>query len=185
MWYSKFQWNIGNYIILNGVISTYFKFYSLGCCQELPLPTRIIFIYLQCQKSCFWRKLTNLEKKRERMEMEIPCRNTFVNRRQFQWTWNVLGSGLGWVVERRVIKGNKIRKSPQADCWNSLPLELLQRARRGTDQQRTKRKKMHLVNILLFQARFFHYFKPDFFIISSRFLLYRSHSLTRLSIIRF
>ena len=29
-------------MILNCVISTYFEFYSLGCCQKLPLPIRII-----------------------------------------------------------------------------------------------------------------------------------------------
>lgn len=29
-------------MILNRVISTYFEFYSLGCCQKLPLPIRII-----------------------------------------------------------------------------------------------------------------------------------------------
>ena len=56
-------------------------------------------------------------------------------------------------MERRAIKGKKIRKSP---------LELLQRGGRGTYQQRTKRKQMHFVNILLFQARFFHYLQPIF-----------------------
>ena len=29
-------------MILNCVISTYFEFYSLGCCQKLPFPIRII-----------------------------------------------------------------------------------------------------------------------------------------------
>ena len=138
-------------MILNCVISTYFEFYSLGCCQKLPLPIRIIISSLS--KKLLLEETYKFGEETGKngggdLQTKYICKQekSSVKVERFRKrTWMSCGK-----------KSDKRKENPEK------PFGTITAPRTRNISTKNKKKQMHFVNILLFQARFFHYLQPIF-----------------------